>query len=258
MKKIILTLSLAVLILFSFTGCNGSLFLKDSEILNIENPKGVIYLKVYNEENDKDFISERAFSFELFYKSAPNTVTNFINLVNSGYYNEKTFELSDPFVEFGVREFVEEVDEDDDTSVSYDRKIVDKDYYIAGEFPNNKWDYNKIDKNVKIESGIGSMMMIRDINSANPSSKYNTAYAAFRVQTAVSNVKYEEDYCVFGKLTGLSSAEIEQQLVDNFFEIGISDAYDGVTYQYKFMISRITIETPSVTEFPKPKTIKIK
>ena len=252
MKKIIFTISLAVLILFSFTGCNGSLFLKDSEILNIENPKGVIYLKVYNEENDTDYITEKAFSFELFYKSAPNTVANFINLVNSGYYNEKTFELSDPFVEFGTREFVEEVDEDDDTIVSYYRKIVDKDYYIAGEFSNNKWT-----KNEQV-SGIGSMIMMRDTLSTNPSSKYNTAYAAFRVQTAVSNVKYEEDYCVFGKFTGLSSAEIEQQLVDNFFEIGISDAYDGVTYQYKFMISRITIETPGVTEFPKPKTIKIK
>lgn len=268
MKKL-LTLILSIILCFSFASCSGK-FVKEKDILNIKNPTGKIYLKVYDEELEKD-VYEASFEFELFYKDAPNTVTNFINLINSGYYTGKVFELAgnDPFVNFGEREFINEPDEDDPDTILKYKDTVKHAYNIVGEFSNNKWD-----KNTQTAAA-GSMMMMRETDSAKPESKYDTAYAGFRIQTEVTAAsikkEYEKDYCIFGKITKLndgkafSSGDFEKQLVDNFFErLGISDNYDGSSARYKFMISKIEIndiidaETGAKVTLKAPKKLKAK
>lgn len=255
MKKIA-ALILTLIILLSFTGCSNGRFLNDKEILkDVTNPTGKIYLKVYNEELDKVVVAERVYEFELFYYKAPNTVTNFISLINSGYYTDKSFERNDAFVTFGEYKFVNETD--DDGVLTKTKEKVEKKYKIVGEFTNNKWTKNDE------TAGSGSLVMGRETDTEDPKSKYNTAYADFKILTIVNKtrIEYEKDYCVFGKITKLpdgtkfSEAGLTQQLLDYFFKTDYSTEY-SLSNPVKFMITKIEIDTKGVT-YPAPLTIKI-
>ncbi|MCL1900784.1 MAG: peptidylprolyl isomerase [Firmicutes bacterium] len=262
MKKFITLFALIMVSIISLTGCSGGFrFLKASEIKDLPNPTGKIYLCIYNEEtgekyNDKDYV----FEFELYYKSAPNTVANFIKLVDDGFYDGLMFEnlmgYGKPFITFGQNEFFEEIiyDEDDEEKEIrrvYYKKELEPEFNIVGEFFVNGWEVE--DEN-KVTSGAGSLIMVRksfdrDDYEKTGNTNFNTAYAAFNIQVKASTVQYEESFCVFGKLTTLpsgifSSAGVEQELLDFFFNNNDHsyNANYSTSNRIKFMISKIEMD----------------
>jgi len=272
MKKIIAVFTLIIISIISLTGCSADFrFLNDNEILDLPNPTGKIYLCIYNEEtgekyNSKDYV----FEFELYYKAAPNTVANFIKLVSDGFYDGLAFEdltgFNAPFVTLGQKEFYEDIIYDNDDKEKeirreYYKKTIDPEFNIVGEFLVNGWEKNEN------AAGAGSLIMIRKtFNRQEYDEKgitnFNTAYAAFNIQVKASTVKYEESFCVFGRITRLpsgiySTAGVEQELLDFFFNNN-DHSYNSnysTTNKVKFMITKIEMDTN--TDYGNPLRIKV-
>ena len=88
MKKLFLTV-LSVVMLLCLTACSSG-FLSDGDIMNVteeQNPTVTINLE-YDPE-DGGGKREVELVFELYYSKAPSTVTNFVQLINKRYYNNK-------------------------------------------------------------------------------------------------------------------------------------------------------------------------
>lgn len=293
MKKFITVLALIMVSIISLTGCSaGFRFLNDNEILDLANPTGKIYLCIYDEETDEYYESENCvdgmyyvFEFELYYKAVPNTVANFIKLVNDGFYDGLAFEdltgWNTPFVTFGQKEFYEDIiydekDEEKEIRKDYYKKLVEPEFNIVGEFSVNGWDKNSN------EAVPGSFIMVRDAfnwekYNKDKNTNFNTAYAAFNIQALESRIpadkrQYEESFCVFGQITRVPSgvkcspALIEQELLDFFFDSqdhNYSPEYNYSTdvkisrnQKVKFMIGKIEMDNPTVN-YGNPLRVKV-
>lgn len=254
MKKFGALILIILVLAFSLTGC-GQGFLNENEILSIENPTCTITIGIFEEDEEIPVITD-SFDFVLCYGNAPNTVANFISLAESGYYKGKAFEQAlggDPFVLFGEKEFIMGETKDKDGKAYdeplYTKRTVDPAYHIIGEFYYNGYYTGSKDDNKprnKETAKIGSMMMIREESTSDPKSKYDTAYAGFRIQTDINSkkrVEYEKKFCVFGQIIGAPGNF--QGKLDNFFEnSGFSDTYTKKEH-CRFMIMDIKINYPS-------------
>jgi len=270
MKRFIAVISFALvslLTIVSFTACSGNFrFLKDSEVKDLPNPTGKIYICVYNDETGETLVEDQVFGFELFYKEAPNTVSSFIKLVNDKYYDGLSFDLASnnqPFVIFGQNEFYKDDQTNDKgvvTSTSYYEKLVDSTFHIIGEFSDNGWNKNTS------TAGVGSMMMSLNstfTTSATKKSDYNTAYAPFIIQYDANStrVAYEKYNCVFGKIISLpngaySSSGLHGELVDNLFTNSEYSSSYSTENRIKFMITKIEMDDNGKT-YPAPLRVKV-
>ncbi|NLK17964.1 MAG: peptidylprolyl isomerase [Clostridiales bacterium] len=214
MKKLALAL-FAMFILFSLGGCYDPGFMKDEDIKDIDTITGSITFG-YRSLDDDDEPQRYTIAFELYYKKAPITVTNFVKLAKSGFYNDtycSKFSMAEGSEYFAVDAYIEE----DDI-----KKQKSLEYYIKGEFEKNGWDRNDISHTS------GTMAMMR-------SGDYDTA--SFEFMICLDNEGFKDrdgEYAAFGKLI-----EIDGRLIDDLLRMSREGAL--YLYDYDFRVEEIKI-----------------
>jgi peptidyl-prolyl cis-trans isomerase B (cyclophilin B) len=135
---------------------------------------------------------------ELYPEMAPNTVKNFIKLINDGYYNGLTFtRVEETLIQGGAKEVAE----------------GEKEYSINGEFSVNKYKNNEL----KFERGTVGLARkdytyYSSLSSDLIEEGYNSGYAEFFIMTKAEE-GFNGYYAPFGKVTeGMEIADKISQL----------------------------------------------
>lgn len=173
MKRIVCIISVLLLLVSCFSGCSDKKAVSadpydydESKLTNPDNPVATILM------SDGGIMR-----IELFYDKAPNTVKNFISLVQKGFYNGLIFHRVIPGF------MIQGGDPDGDGTGG-------PGYNIFGEFSNNGFDND-------ISHLRGYVSMARRGNPYNPSAAYNTAGSQFFIMVA-DNIGLDGDYAAFG------------------------------------------------------------
>lgn len=213
MKRIV-SLVLVTAIIFLFTSCSGTASGNKSKPLSDvkKNPVATIEMKT----GEKIVI-------ELYPKSAPQTVMNFIHLANSGFYNGLTFHrIAAGFV-------VQGGDPKGDGTGG-------PGYSIKGEFSANGVDN-------KISHTKGTLSMARS------PAGYDTAGSQFFIMLA-DRTDLDGQYAAFGKVTkGFDVCEAMAKLEIVSSTVGVED-----TPVHPPLIKSITVETYGY-DYPEPDKI---
>ena len=215
MKSIrILTLILAVTLIFAFSSCS-----KDNDSTTDLSPDKypVVTMSI---EGYGDII------IELYPHIAPNTVNNFIYLVESGFYDNNTIHrVYTGFVLQGG----------DPTGTGYGDSS-NPGYSIKGEFTSNGFK-----NDLKHEKGVISMARTNDPNSAD-------SQFFIMLEDASS---LDGSYASFGKvISGMEVAEaIEEAVGGDASNNGMLATEDIIT------ITKVTVDTKGI-DYPEPEKIK--
>lgn len=262
MKKLFLTV-LSVVMLLCLTACSSG-FLSDGDIMNVteeQNPTVTINLE-YDPE-DGGGKREVELVFELYYSKAPSTVTNFVQLINKRYYNNKivhyatgnggdTSELE--YISAGQYYYDDEGDLVND-SVGYQ---------IKGEFQSNQWDANDLTHT------LGALAMDR---LSGGGAVFDSAASAFYI-VLNENVERDGNYCVFGNIVSssvtldgkqLGAAEgLHNQFLNDMLNIdnsGTETTKDGKTTvqnmpAFTITITSVTVDTHGI-DYDSAKVAKV-
>ena len=210
MKKLIAILALLVL-LCTLTGCRQ----EEDPLAGIPNPEVTRHLS-----NGSDM------RFELFVQEAPNTVANFVELAQRGYYNGMSFFRVVPGV------LIQSGD-------PRGNGTGNAGYVIQGEFSENG-----IENNVAHTRGTISMARQAD---------YDTASSQFFIMQG-NYPEYNGQYAAFGRATDEASLAaidaIASTAVDsNYYPVGSVPRITGIdvdTHGYKY--DAATMEIPEKEE----------
>ena len=210
MKKLIAIVMLLILAL-CLTGCREEV----DPLADIPNPEVTIHLS-----NGSDL------RFELFVQEAPNTVANFVELAQSGFYNGQTFFRVVPGVLI-------------QTGDPRGNGTGNAGYVIQGEFAENG-----IENSVSHTRGTISMARQSD---------YDTASSQFFIMQG-SYPEYNGQYAAFGRATDEASLaaidKIASTAVDgNYYPVGAVPKITGIdveTFGYKYEAA--TMEIPEKEE----------
>jgi len=186
MKRFLL-LAMTFIMIFSFAACANTSFLSDDEIMDIsKNPEATITLK-YDLD---DGLGERkvVLVYELFYKEAPSTVANFIQLADEGYYDDKIIDWANINPTAGQLSYIS----GGRYKLNENGEVIDdaKNYSIKGEFKQNQWAKNTH------KHGYGALVMDRDYGDG---PLFDSASTRFYM-TLNDNYDRQGNYCVFGQL----------------------------------------------------------
>ncbi|MDR1059927.1 MAG: peptidylprolyl isomerase [Clostridiales bacterium] len=162
---------------------------------------------------------------ELYPDIAPNTVSNFIALANSGFYDGVIFHRVIPG-------FMIQGGDPDGTGRG------GPGYRIKGEFANNGYTDNDL-KHVR-----GVISMARQGNQANPPAAYDTAGSQFFIMVADSPY-LDSDYAAFGEV--VSGMDVADEIVS-----AQTDASDKPLKDQK--IKSIRVDTFGA-EYAEPETL---
>lgn len=200
-------LAFSLLVCFSLTGCLG-LNQRASTHHKTQNPIVTMTL-----ENEQKII------IELYPKKAPNTVNNFISLIEDGYYNGLTFHriIEDYIVQSG-----------DPLSNSYGTPG----YTIEGEFKSNGFK-----NNLSHTKGVVSMAR---------SSQYDSAGSQFFITL-------EDAKMLNGRYAGFGKVIEGMDIVETIGKLSSADLEDGELPK----IARVSVDT-KMEEYPEPRVIPIK
>lgn len=183
---------------------------------------------------------------ELYPEMAPNTVRNFIKLINEGYYNGLNFHrVEDTLIQGG--------------SVNGDG-TGETEYTISGEFSSNGYKENTL----SFEAGtLGlartdySMYYQLTGDASYLTAGYDSGCAQFFITTADCSDAYDGNYCAFGKvLEGLEIVEEISKLktvVETDEESG--EKTETTTPVNPPIIKSMTVDTFGI-EYKEPETIK--
>jgi peptidyl-prolyl cis-trans isomerase B (cyclophilin B) len=195
---------------------------------NIPNPVATFEVENYG-----------TIKIELYPEYAPNTVSNFVNLIKNGFYNGKTFYGRDVNAIYATRNA-------DGTDVEPTMSLVDSsiqagddndtEYQIKGEFVANGYEENTL----KHEAGVVSMLREEYSSYFGLTEQgYNSASCHFQIMLE-TNRNLNGVYTAFGKvIEGLDIVE----------EIFASDAKEVDESE------ETTTSTSSITEFAEPAVI---
>ncbi|NLL15850.1 MAG: peptidylprolyl isomerase [Clostridiales bacterium] len=162
---------------------------------------------------------------ELYPEIAPNTVNNFISLINKGYYDGVIFHRVIPG-------FMIQGGDPQGTGRG------GPGYKIKGEFTNNGFTNN-------LKHTRGVLSMARQGNPYNPKSAYDTAGSQFFIMVADAP-HLDKDYASFGKV-------IEgMDVVDRIVSVNRNASDKPLKDQ---RMKKVTVETFGVS-YPEPETIK--
>lgn len=162
---------------------------------------------------------------ELYPEIAPNTVNNFISLINKGYYDGVIFHRVIPG-------FMIQGGDPQGTGRG------GPGYKIKGEFTNNSFTNN-------LKHTRGVLSMARQGNPYNPKSAYDTAGSQFFIMVADAP-HLDKDYASFGKV-------IEgMDVVDRIVSVNRNASDKPLKDQ---RMKKVTVETFGVS-YPEPETIK--
>ena len=168
----------------------------DAKSHNIENPIATFEIENYG-----------TIKMELYPEYAPNTVSNFVNLIEKGFYNNKTFYGKDINAIYATRNSdgteAEPTMSIIDSEIQYDT-ANDSKYQIKGEFVANGFEKNTL----KHEKGVVSML--REEYAAYfglTEQGYNSASCHFQIMLE-TNRNLNGMYTAFGKvIEGLDVVE---------------------------------------------------
>lgn len=247
-EKLILTLKIiAILAIVIAIGliCFNAVKAKTEKI---QNP--IVTLEIENYGNVK---------IELYPEYAPNTVANFIKLVQAGYYNEKVVYGEDDLCLYVGRQADGTIDEPTlskiDSSIESGSE-ADTKYQIFGEFVANGYEKNTL----RHEKGIVSM--IRSDYTQQMSTLSEESYNSATTQIGV--IMNDEEgrnlnglYAAFGKITeGLDIVEKiynEAIIEEKTEEEASSSSIDA--YANKPVIKNATVDTFGV-DYGVPETLE--
>lgn len=222
-KKLII-LVLAVVMSVVMVGCGSSNVetndntTSDNDTTKVERPENlpIVTIKV------KDFGTIEA---ELYPDKAPNTVNNFIELANSGFYDGVIFHRV-------VKGFMNQGGDPEGTGMG------GPGYTIKGEFPDNGYKRNDL----KHTTGVLSMARAKDPDSAG---------SQFFIMAADSP-NLDGQYAAFGKaINGLDVVEA----INNTEVVKNSSTGEKSTPETTIVIEEIRVDTKGV-EYPEAEKIK--
>lgn len=197
-KKII-PLVISIITLFVITGCGGKDENMNSKKSHEKNPIATMQVEYENEQGEK---KEGTVKIELYANKAPETVANFVNLANNGFYNGLTFHRI--IKDFMIQGGDPKGDGTGSAKVSDINKSVEKDseedypYTIKGEFKANNFDNDE-----KYEAGTIAMARGDYSRLGCTEEGYNSGCSQFFiVNTDDSRVheSLQDNYTVFGKV----------------------------------------------------------
>ena len=229
-------LLVSAILLFSVTAC-GSKFMGEGDILSDVTATGVINLSyVLNEQQGGATVEKRyqvEIAYELYYDEAPITVTNFVSLVQSGFYNapegfdpfdttafpaddEKQtsalfvnsvsatdgIRLGDAYFEFVTDEPTADVPDPEPVDTLLYRSDLDGAYRIPGEFAENGWEVE--DRQITAFTA-GVMYMTQDTGAENPA---DSAYSEFGIVGDLASDTMIDNYAAFGRVTSVTVREV--------------------------------------------------
>ncbi len=211
MKWIPIILTMAVM--FIMTACNAGVSSGGNDSVKT-NPQVMIEME-----------SGAKIVLALYPDMAPNTVNNFISLVNKGYYDGVIFHRV-------IEGFMIQGGDPQGTGTG------GPGYMINGEFPNNDFPQNTL----KHERGVISMA--RQGSQTNPKSRYNTAGSQFFIMHENSNF-LDGDYAAFGRvISGMEEVDRIASVKTDADDKPITDE----------VMKKVTVELFGVT-YPEPETI---
>lgn len=224
--KKLMPILLVFVVLFTFSGCEskedtGKSNQKEEQSGNISNvkkdddeaedsdrnknssnngsPIATMKVEYVNESGEK---KEGTIKLELYPEQAPDTVANFVNLANNGFYNELTFHRiikdfmiqgGDPSGNGSGGAKVSDLDK----SVQKDSED-DFEYSIKGEFT-----INKSNNNMKFEAGTLAMARADYSYYGFAEEGYNSACSQFFIMNtddSRTNQSLQGSYAAFGKV----------------------------------------------------------
>lgn len=177
---------------------------------------------------------------ELYPDIAPNTVINFVALINRGFYNGLTFHRTIP--DFMIQGGDKKGDGTGGPSLSdlMDDVENDKQYSIAGEFESNGFEGN----NLKHEKGVLSMARSSDNDSAG---------SQFFIMTA-DNTGLDGSYAAFGRV--IEGMDVVEKIENVEVVTRDSNATEGLDKPVNPpVIKSMTVDTFGV-DYGMPKTIE--
>ena len=200
MKKNIFTIIVLVIVI-ALLGYVGYGYVK-TLTSKVQNPKVTMEIEGYG-----------TVEMELYPDQAPNTVKNFIYLIQKGYYNGKVFSGVDTNCVYAGKTTADEIENakmsliDDSIEAGSE---ADKDYSIEGEFVANGYEGNTL----KHEKGVLSMCRVdySQYSSSLVKQSFNSANAQFCIITEGER-GLNGLYAAFGRVTkGMDIIEIISKL----------------------------------------------
>lgn len=175
------------------------------------------------------FSNGKEIQIRLYPDKAPNTVKNFIDLANSGYYNGTPVHRIE---EYFVIQMGKSTAEPDKNNAGF---------YIEGEFSNNGFSKNDLSHEV------GAVAMARSVGEpGNEKNYYNSASTQFYI-TLTYKPNLDGDYAVFGKVI---------RGMDDVQKISKMDVDENKVPRDEIYVVSITVETFG-KEYGKPKRVEI-
>lgn len=193
---------------------------------------------------------------ELYPEYAPNTVLNFINLINKGFYTGKTFYGKDVNAIFATKNA--DGTEAEPTKSLVDSSVqagteLDTKYQINGEFVANKFEKNTL----KHEKGVVSMLRAEYSSFLGLTEQgYNSASCHFQIMLD-SNRNLNGVYTGFGKvIEGLDVVEKIFAIEEKKEEVAEGEEAQAETSSIKDLSTPAVIKNASVetygVEYPMP------
>lgn len=252
--KIFFPVLLAVVFLFNLTACSQDRFMSKSEYLSGLPSSGLISGSItFGVNSYGTFYQEFTLEFDLDYNAAPITVTNFVYLVQTGFYDYTKFnenngkekaEAAKPVMHRLIKNsgfFLQgggyKSNIDDATDI-VELATGGLGYGIKGEFKTNGWEDNKISHKA------GVLSMARQ-------SGYDTAASEFFITFGPSTA-FDEKYAAFGTLRKIDSTlmSVLDHMPTISEKFSFSSSYLNDYPKYKIEIVGITVNTN--IKFPEP------
>lgn len=192
MKKFIRALALAVVLVMAFGMTACTTYTKNGSVI-----QDVKFDVSYTEDGETKNINATLSLYKTF---APQTCDRVIELVNSGFYNGTSLVLSkqQDYLVVGGYDFIDE----DYVQKSYNGSALKGEFTSAG-------------RESKLRVQAGSLVMLRDFDTASGGAKYDTAKASFAIVLGETTTFDKDKFCVFGLMDSESVTLLQQALIDN-------------------------------------------
>lgn len=208
---------------------------------------------------------------KLYPEMAPETVANFVNLVENGFYNGLTFHrvVKGFMIQGGGNKIVEKDVTDEATGevrketttesvepklsnlgIKLKKNQKDETYCIKGEFLENGYDKNTL----KHKEGVISMARAdyTTYSSSLTEESYNSATAQFFIMTE-DNTSLDGLYAPFGKV--IEGMEVVHAIENVEVETPEKEGEEASTPVENIVITKVTVDTQGV-EYDKPNTLE--
>jgi peptidyl-prolyl cis-trans isomerase B (cyclophilin B) len=175
------------------------------------------------------FSNGKEIKIRLYPDKAPNTVKNFIDLANSGFYDGTPVHRIEEYFVIQMGKSAENPDKNH------------AGFYIEGEFPNNNFSKNDLSHEV------GAVAMARTVGEpGNEKNYYNSASTQFYI-TLTYKPNLDGDYAIFGKvIRGMEHVQ----------KISKMDVDENKVPRDEIYVQSIRVETFG-KDYGKPKRLEI-